>query len=88
MKRYHFDLVDTNSVVDAGGSLLDDDVQAGKIAQDLARGVRGSRPELIGRGYKVVVRNDSGAEVSRTDVDLPKDKSRREPINLSDKNLG
>src|SRR5690242_21905725 len=50
MRRYHFDLVDTNAVTDAGGSLLDDD-QARKVARHLVHEVREMRPELIGRGY-------------------------------------
>ena len=65
MRRYHFDLVDTNAVTDAGGSLLDDDNQARKVARHLVHEVREMRPELIGRGYVVIVRSDAG-DVSGT----------------------
>ena len=69
MRRYHFDLVDTNTVTDAGGSLLADDNQARKVAHGLVQEVRESRPELVGRGYVVVVRSDAGDEISRTAID-------------------
>jgi len=71
MRRYHFDLVDTNAVTDAGGSLLDDDNQARKVARHLVHEVREMRPELIGRGYVVIVRSDAGDEISRTEIDHP-----------------
>ena len=71
MRRYHFDLVDTNAVTDAGGSLLDDDNQARKVARHLVHEVREMRPELIGRGYVVIVRSDAGDEILRTEIDFP-----------------
>lgn len=71
MRRYHFDLVDTNAVTDAGGSLLDDDNQARKVARHLVHEVREMRPELIGRGYVVIVRSAAGEEISRTEIDHP-----------------
>ena len=72
MRRYHFDLVDTDRVTDAGGAILDHDDQARKIAEDLAQGVRETRPELIGRGYQISVRADNGSEVCRVAVDPEK----------------
>ncbi|WP_300184790.1 hypothetical protein [Bradyrhizobium sp.] len=63
MRRYHFDLVDTDSVTGAGGALLDDDKQARKVALQLVQEVRVTRPELIGHGYKIVVRTENGGEV-------------------------
>ena len=71
MRRYHFDLVDTYTVVDAGGSLLDNDDQARKVAHGLVLEVRETRPELVGRGYVVIVRSDGGQEISRTAIDHP-----------------
>ena len=71
MRRYHFDLLNTDSVTDAGGSLLDNDDQAKKIAHDLVKDVRGLRPELVGHGYEVVVRDDAGAEILRKPIDTP-----------------
>jgi hypothetical protein len=71
MRRYHFDLVDTDMVTDAGGSLLHDDEQARKVAHNLVQDVRETRPELVGRGYVVVVRSDAGREILRTAIDHP-----------------
>jgi len=72
MRRYHFELVDTDRVTDAGGAILDHDDQARKIAEDLAQGVRETRPELIGQGYQISVREENGSEVSRVAVDPEK----------------
>jgi hypothetical protein len=71
MRRYHFDLVDTNTVLGAGGSLLDHDDQARKAAHGLVLEGRETRPELVGRGYVAIVRSDAGDEISRTAVDHP-----------------
>lgn len=74
MRRYHFDLVDTNSVTDVHGAILSDDAHATKIARELALEVREGRPELIGQGYEILVRTESGDEVSRIALDrLPND---------------
>ena len=73
MRRYHFDLVETNTVTLGGGSLLDDDNQARKVARNLVHEVRETRPELVGRGYVVIVRSDAGDEISRTAIDHPAD---------------
>jgi len=62
MRRYHFDLVDTNTVLGAGGSLLDHDDQARKAAHGLVLEGRETRPELVGRGYVAIVRSDAGDE--------------------------
>ena len=69
MRRYHFDLVDTNSVTDVNGAILDDDDQAKKVARELANEVREGRPELIGHGYEILVRTDKGEEISRVAID-------------------
>jgi len=69
MRRYHFDLIDTDDVTVANGAILDDDNQARRVALDLARGVREGRPELIGCGYQILVRNESGEEISRVSID-------------------
>ena len=68
MRRYHFDLVNTDHVTGAGGALLDDDNHATKVAHDLAQGVRETRPELIGQGYRIAVRAADGNEVCRVAV--------------------
>lgn len=69
MQRYFFDLIDTTSVTDAGGALLENDNHARKVARELVHDVRKSRPELIGRGYTVVVRSQAGDEIMRAAVD-------------------
>jgi hypothetical protein len=71
MRRYHFDLLDTNSVTDATGAILDDDNHARKVALDLARGARQGRPDLIGQGYEIRVRSENGEEISRLALDQP-----------------
>jgi hypothetical protein len=71
MRRYHFDLVDTASVTDVNGAILDDDEHAMRIARGLAHEVREGRPELVGRGYEVLVRTENGNEISRVAVDQP-----------------
>ena len=69
MRRYHFDLVDTNSVTDVNGAILHDDAQANKVAHELAHEVREGRPELIGHGYEILVRTEHGEEISRVAID-------------------
>ncbi len=69
MKRYYFDLVDTTETADITGAILDDDEHAKKLAQDLAREVREGRRDLVGQGYRVAVRDESGDEIARVPVD-------------------
>ena len=71
MRRYHFDLVDTASVTGVNGAILDDDEHARKVARGLAFEVRQGRPELIGKGYEILVRTESGDEISRVAIDQP-----------------
>jgi len=69
MRRYHFDLIATHSVTDVSGALLDDDDQAKKVGHELVQEVREQRPELVGKGYEVLVRNETGEEILRAAVD-------------------
>ena len=74
MRRYHFDLIDTNNVTGVTGAILDDDNHARKVALRLARQARQGRPDLMGHGYEIRVRSESGDEISRLALDqLPKD---------------
>ena len=75
MQRYHFDLIDTESVTDVKGAILDDDEQARKVASQLAQAVREGRPELIGRGCEILVRRENGSEISRVSIDPMKGKN-------------
>ena len=69
MQRYHFDLVDTTCVSNAGGALLEDDRQARKVAHDIAHDVRKTRPELIGQGYRISVKTQDGNEICLVAID-------------------
>jgi hypothetical protein len=74
MRRYHFDLLDTSDVTDVKGAVLHDDHQARSVALKLVHEVRARNPELIGRGYKIRVRDESGDEISQLAIDqTPKD---------------
>lgn len=70
MRRYHFDLIDTDTVTNASGALLDDD-QARKVAHALALEVRLQRPDLIGQGCEILVRTEGGIEILRAAIDQP-----------------
>jgi hypothetical protein len=69
MPRYFFDLIDTSSVTDVNVAILDDDEQARTLARDLAAEVRQARPELIGQGYEVLIRNERRDEIARVSID-------------------
>jgi hypothetical protein len=69
MHRYYFDLIDTDKITDPQGAVLSDDEQAKKVAHGLARDVRADRPELVGRGFEVLIRTESGDEISRVPID-------------------
>jgi hypothetical protein len=69
LPRYHFDLVDSKTVADEGGSELADDMQAMEVAQELARRLLRERPELKGRRYSILVTNQDGDEIGRCRLD-------------------
>jgi hypothetical protein len=71
MPRYHFDLVSIEDVTDVTGAILVDDDQAEKVALSLAIDVREARPEFIGKGYEILVRNEDGNEIFRVSIDRP-----------------
>jgi hypothetical protein len=74
MQRYHFDLVSTDDATDVNCAVLDGDDLARKVGLELAHQIREARPELIGQGYEILVRNESGDEISRVAIDhLPTD---------------
>jgi hypothetical protein len=70
MPRYHFDLVDSKTVADEGGSEATDDVQALDIAEGLARRLRKERPELQNRNFSILVTNQDGEEIGRVPIDI------------------
>jgi Domain of unknown function (DUF6894) len=68
MPRYHFDLVDHQTVEDHGGQMLADDITAADVADELARRVHEVRPELRGKGYSILVTDGDGNEVHRAPI--------------------
>jgi hypothetical protein len=70
MPRYHFDLVDSKTVADEGGSEATDDVQALDIAEGLARRLRKERPKLQNRNFSILVTNQDGEEIGRVPIDI------------------
>ena len=69
MARYYFDLVDHKTVEDHGGQVLADDITAADVADELARRVSNSRPELRDKGYAILVTDQDGHEVHRAPLD-------------------
>jgi hypothetical protein len=68
MPRYYFDLVDHKTVEDHGGQDLADDVTASDVADELARRVYQSHPELRDKGYSILVTDSEGQEVHRAPI--------------------
>lgn len=69
MKRYHFDLIDTKTIADEGGTELPDDPQAMEVAEEIARRLLRERPELKGGHYSILVTNQDGEEIGRVPLD-------------------
>jgi hypothetical protein len=69
MPRYHFDLVDKTTSADQGGQMLTDEDEAMRVADTLARELRVVRPDLIGKGYMILVTDEDGREVYRARID-------------------
>lgn len=66
---YHFDLVDSKTVADQGGQLLEDNAMAVQVADRLAQDRSDARPELRGRGFKVLVTDADGEHVHVAPLD-------------------
>lgn len=71
MPRYHFDLVDSRTVADQGGSDLPDDLKALVVAEEIARRLARDRPDLKGRHFSILVTNQDGEEIGRVPLDQP-----------------
>lgn len=69
MPRYHFDLIDSKTVADQGGQLLEDESLAIEVADRLAHELSLSRPELRGKGFKVLVTDADGERVHEAPLD-------------------
>jgi hypothetical protein len=69
MPRYHFDLIDSKTVADEGGTDVSDDIQARDVAEGIARRLIQERPELKNRHFAILVSNEDGEEVCRVQLD-------------------
>ena len=65
MPFYRFDLVNTQSTEDEGGTELDNDIEALDSADMLARRILKERPDLKNRHYYILVTNEDGEEIVR-----------------------
>lgn len=65
MPFYRFDLVNTKSIEDEGGTELEDDIEAMDSADMLARRILKERPDLKNRHYYILVTNEDGEEIVR-----------------------
>ena len=70
MPRYHFHLVDSQTVADKGGQELPDNATAERVAKQLAERLRGHLPQLRNRNFAVVVTDEDGGRVCRIPIDL------------------
>lgn len=62
---FHFSLADGKSVADKGARELEDAVQASEAADQLAKQISGEQPDLVSRGFAIVVSDEDGEEVYR-----------------------
>jgi hypothetical protein len=78
MPRYYFDLTDGKKVPDMAGQMLRDKGVAARVADKLARDIYKIRPELRGKDYAISVRDETGEEVYRADVEAADAMHRRD----------
>jgi hypothetical protein len=65
MPRYHFDLVDSKTLADAGGQELPDDIAAMDVADAIAKRLSVERPEFKNGDFAILVTSDEGEEICR-----------------------
>ncbi len=70
MPFYRFDLVNTKTIEDEGGSELGGDIEAMDSADMIARRILQERPELKDRHYLIVVTDEDGEEVVRLPLEI------------------
>src|SRR5215216_1883991 len=69
MPRYHFHLVDSQTVADKGGHELPDNATAERVAKQLGERLRGDLPQLRNRNFAIVVTDEEGERVCRIPID-------------------
>ena len=69
MPRFHFDLVDSQTVADEGGAEMPHDIAAMDAAHLLAKRLLQERPELKNRAFAILVTNEKGEEICRIPLD-------------------
>ncbi len=72
MPLYHFDLVNTKTILDLGegGAELHDDIEAVDSADTIARQILTTQPELKDRHYFILVTNEDGDEIFRLPLEI------------------
>ncbi len=70
MPFYRFDLVNTKTIEDEGGTELDGDIEAMDSADMLARRILHERPDLKNRHYYILVTNEDGEEIIRLPLEI------------------
>lgn len=70
MPLFYFKLVDTDFVSDYGAHDLADETAAQIAAIELAKSLRETRPNLVGRHYSISVTDQFGADVCVIPMDV------------------
>jgi hypothetical protein len=68
--RYHFHLIDWETLADEGGQELPDNATAERVAKQLAERLRGDLPQLRNCNFAIVVTDEAGERVCRIPIDL------------------
>ena len=69
MPRYHFHLVDSETVADKSGHELPDNATAERVAKQLAERLREDLPQLRNRNFAIVVTDEDGERAFRIPLD-------------------
>jgi hypothetical protein len=70
MPFYHFDLVNTKTIVDQGYAELHDDVEAIDSADAIARRILDRQPDLRKRHFAILITSEDGKEICRLPLDV------------------
>ena len=71
MPRYYFRLADGHVAANYGAHDLVDNTAAQIAAIELARSVREVHPELVDRGYNILVSDELGIEICVIPLEIP-----------------